>query len=73
MPKVSVYLPDPLYDAVREHHISVSQVVQQALEQAVQHQRNADWVARARSRQRRTSRRIDTAALLDEVRGDFGS
>ncbi len=73
MPKVSIYLPDVLYDEVRKHEISVSAVAQRALEEAVGHRANAHWVDRARSRPPRTRRTIDTAALLDEVRGEFGS
>jgi post-segregation antitoxin (ccd killing protein) len=73
MPKVSIYLPDPLYDAVRKHDIAVSAVTQQALEAEVRRQANAEWVQRVRARQPRVDRRIDTSALLDDVREEFGT
>lgn len=73
MPKISVYLPDQLYDAVREHDIPVSAVTQQALEEALRRQVNAEWVERARSREPRIQGRFDTAALIDEVRDEFGA
>ncbi|MQA86190.1 MAG: hypothetical protein GEV03_16540 [Streptosporangiales bacterium] len=73
MPKVSIYLPDPLYDAVRKHDIPVSAVTQQALEEAVRHRVNAEWIARVRSREPRVHSRVDTSALLDEVRTEFGT
>ena len=73
MPKVSIYLPDPLYDAVREHKIPVSVVAQQALEEAVRRRVNAEWIARVHARKPRTRVRIDTALVLDEVRSEFGT
>jgi post-segregation antitoxin (ccd killing protein) len=73
MPKVSIYLPDALYDAVRKHKIPVSTVTQHALEDAVRHRANAEWTARVRSRAARVHRKIDTSALLDEIRSEFGA
>jgi post-segregation antitoxin (ccd killing protein) len=73
MPKVSIYLPDPLYDAVRKHDIAVSAVTQQALEAEVRRQANAEWVQRVKAREPRVDRRIDTSALLDDVREEFGT
>jgi len=73
MPKVSVYLPDLLYDAVRKHEIAVSAVTQQALEAAVRQQANVAWVEQVRARRTRVSTTIDTSALVDEVRNTFGT
>jgi post-segregation antitoxin (ccd killing protein) len=72
MPKVSVYLPDPLYDAVRRHDISVSVVAQGALEAEVRRLANADWINKVRRRPRRVAEPIDTSALLGAVRDEFG-
>jgi post-segregation antitoxin (ccd killing protein) len=72
MPKVSVYVPDALYDEARKHEISISRVTQQALEGALQRLANRDWIERARRRPPRVNHDIDTEALLDEVRGEFG-
>lgn len=72
MPKVSVYVSDDLYDAVRLHGIPVSAVAQEALEAAVAAEANRAWVDRLRKRPLRTSA-VDTSALLDEVRQAFGS
>ncbi len=73
MPKVSVYIPDALYDAVRKHDIAVSAVAQRALEDEVRRHVNAAWIERTRSRKPRTQVTIDTSTLLDEVREEFGS
>jgi post-segregation antitoxin (ccd killing protein) len=73
MPKVSVYLPDALYDEVRKHDIAISTVTQQALEAEVQRQANRGWIERVRSRPPRVDATIDTEALIDEVRDEFGA
>jgi post-segregation antitoxin (ccd killing protein) len=73
MPKVSIYVPDALYDEVRRRSIPLSAVAQRAFEEAVRSERNKDWVDAARGRVPRTDRVIDTEALLDEVRDEFGS
>lgn len=73
MPKVSIYLPDDLYAEVREQGIPMSSVAQRALEDALRAGKNAAWIARAAQRPLRTARVIDTAALLDEVREEFGA
>jgi post-segregation antitoxin (ccd killing protein) len=71
MPKVSVYIPDALYDEVRRHEIAISAVAQQALELEVRRQANVEWIGKVRSRPSRVEVDIDTAALLDEVRDEF--
>ena len=73
MPKVSVYLPDPLYEAVRKHDIAVSAVAQEALEAEVRKHVNREWVERVGRRKPRVRTRIDTATLIDEVRSGFGA
>lgn len=73
MPKVSIYVPDALYDEIRRRSIPLSTVAQRAFEDAVRSQRNKDWIAAALDRAPRTTRVVDTAALLDEVRDEFGS
>lgn len=73
MPKVSVYIPDDLYDAVRKHGISISTVSQKALKMELRRQTNIDWVEQVRSRPARVQSHIDTAAVLADVRDEFGA
>ena len=73
MPKVSVYLPDVLYDEVRRHDIAISAVAQRALEEEVRRHVNSEWIRGARVRKPRTRASIDTSGLLDTVRSEFGS
>jgi post-segregation antitoxin (ccd killing protein) len=73
MPKVSVYIPDDLYDAARKHGISISTVSQKALKQELRQHANTDWVERVRNRPPRVHARIDTSELLGDVRDEFGA
>lgn len=72
MPKISVYLPDELYDEARAHRLPISALTQQAIEGALAAERTRDWVQRVRERPARCGTRIDTAAVLAEVREEFG-
>lgn len=72
MPKVSVYLPDALYREAQARQLSLSALTQQAVEHALQVSDRQDWVARVRSRPRRSHTVIDTAHLITEVRAEFG-
>jgi post-segregation antitoxin (ccd killing protein) len=71
MPKVSVYLPDQLYDDVRAHNIPVSAVTQDALTEALRRDANTQWIAKVRARAPRITATIDTSALIDDARGEF--
>jgi post-segregation antitoxin (ccd killing protein) len=73
MPKVSVYLPDELYRAAQERKLPLSALTQEAVERALRASDLEEWVARVRARPRRCEVTIDTAALLDEVREEFGA
>ena len=73
MPKVSVYLPEELYRAAQERKLPLSALTQAAVEQALRTSDLEEWVSRVRARPRRCGTRIDTAALLDEVREEFGT
>jgi post-segregation antitoxin (ccd killing protein) len=70
MPKISVYLPDDLYREARDMELPISALAQEAIRSALVRTRNTHWIARARARNA-DGPRIDTSALLDEVRGDF--
>jgi post-segregation antitoxin (ccd killing protein) len=72
MPKVSVYLPDDLYRAAQERKLPLSALTQQAVEQALRKSELKEWVARMRARPPLTDVVIDTEAVLDEVRAEFG-
>ncbi|MCR1786035.1 type II toxin-antitoxin system CcdA family antitoxin [Nocardioides carbamazepini] len=73
MPKVNIYVPDVLYDEIRRTDLPISSIAQQAFRDALSARANADWVAAARSRPARTTQRVDTVALMDEVRDEFGA
>lgn len=73
MPKVSVYLSDDLYRRVRERDLSLSAVMQAALEEALAAEDNAAWVEEVGGRAPRTRHDIDTSQLLAEVRDEFGA
>lgn len=72
MPKVSIYLPDDLYQDARAHELPLSALAQQAIENALSATRTTEWVTRVRNRSPRHRRPVDSAALVDEVRGEFG-
>jgi post-segregation antitoxin (ccd killing protein) len=72
MPKVSVYLPDELYRAAQERKLPLSTLTQEAVEHALRTSDRKEWVARMRARPPLTDATIDSAALLDEVREEFG-
>lgn len=69
---MTVYLPDDLYREARQRALPVSALAQQALEQAIRRARAGEWVASVESRGTRVKRRIDTSALLQRVRDEFG-
>ena len=73
MPKVSVYLPDDLYQQARESGLKLSAVTQAAVRAELQRNPNARWVDEVRNRASRVDREIDTASLLDDVRDEFGT
>jgi post-segregation antitoxin (ccd killing protein) len=72
MPKVSVYLPDDLYRAAQERKLPLSALTQEAVERALRTSERKEWVARMRALPRPGDLVIDSAALLDEVRAEFG-
>lgn len=75
MPKVSVYLPDDLYQEARARGLSLSSLTQRAVRESLGAERNAQWLERARERARRRAgrtTRISTDELMDEVREEFG-
>lgn len=74
MPKINIYVPEDLLEELRQHDdLALSTIAQDAFRAALRTHSNAAWVARAHARRPRTSRRIDSAALLDEVRDEFGA
>jgi post-segregation antitoxin (ccd killing protein) len=73
MPKVSVYLPDELYRRARERGLKLSALTQAALEEALRADANGPWIDAQRHRPPRVTSDFDTAALLGEVRDEFGA
>jgi post-segregation antitoxin (ccd killing protein) len=71
MPKVSVYLPDELYRAAQARKLPLSALTQDAVEHALRTSDRKDWVSRMRARPH-LDVVVDSAALLDEVRAEFG-
>ena len=72
MPRLSIYVADELYEAVRSHGIAVSAVAQAALQAEVARRANDAWVDRARRHPVRESP-IDTTGVMTEVRDEFGA
>jgi post-segregation antitoxin (ccd killing protein) len=72
MPKITVYLPEGLYREARDRALPLSALAQHAVEDAVRRARATDWVERVGSRRPRVKRRIDTSALIEQVRDEFG-
>lgn len=72
MPKVSVYLPDELYRQARECDLPLSALAQDAIERALRRASLDEWIARERSRPRRTAHDVETFRLMAEVREDLG-
>lgn len=72
MPKVSVYLPDEVYAEARARGLPVSALAQRAIKDELSRQDVHEWVSRQRAMPSRLHAEIDTAALLDDVRADFG-
>lgn len=72
MPKVSIYVPDALYQEARARELSLSALTQRAIERALAASRTSEWAAKVRVRPPRHHGRVDTSALVDSVREDFG-
>jgi len=70
MPKVSIYIPDALYDEIKRRALPMSQVAQRAFVAALSNDRNAAWVAAARKRPIRTSA-LTTEAIMTAVDEEF--
>jgi post-segregation antitoxin (ccd killing protein) len=73
MPKISVYVPDDLYQRARASGLAVSALTQEAIVEALRKQHNERWVAGVRRRPSRVEGAIDTSSLMAEVREEFGS
>lgn len=71
MPKVSVYLPDDLYQHAREAGLKLSALTQAAVRAELEQNPNAGWVDAVRSREPRVDRELDTASVLADVRDEF--
>ena len=71
MPKVSVYLPDDLYQRAREQGLKLSALTQRAIERELDRDPNREWIRQVRTRPPLTEKVIDTAALLDDVGDEF--
>ena len=67
-----MYLPDELYRAALERKLPLSALTQEAVERALRTSDRQEWVARMRARVPLTDTEIDTEAVLDEVRAEFG-
>lgn len=73
MPKVTVYLPDELYDQARARGLPLSALVQQAVRDALAVAGTRDWVEGVRSRPPRVAHRVDTLRAVDDGRDAFGA
>jgi post-segregation antitoxin (ccd killing protein) len=73
MPKLSVYLPDELYDEVRRRRLPLSALAREAIERRIGADDRAEWIERMRSQQPLVSADLDTSRFLDEARDELGS
>ncbi|TRW43800.1 type II toxin-antitoxin system CcdA family antitoxin [Georgenia yuyongxinii] len=73
MPKVSVYLPDELYRQARERGLPLSSLTQKAVEDALRRAGLQEWIDRERIRPPRATVAVNTSALLEHVRDNFGA
>jgi len=71
MPKVSVYLPQELYEQAKARSLPVSSLAQAAIEEALRVDSTDRWIEKVRSRPKRQAKDFDTTALMAEVRDEF--
>lgn len=72
MPKITIYVPDAMYDQLRARGLPISQVAQRAFSEALDGDANAAWVAAARARPLHETT-ISSEALMAEVDEEFGA
>ena len=72
MPKVSVYVPDRMYDELRRRELPISQLAQQAFADALAGDVNAAWIAAARARPSHDSP-TSSEDLMADVDDEFGA
>lgn len=72
MPKVNIYLPDDLYLRAKKQALPLSALAQRAIESALAQNDLQAWIRKLQDRPRRVVE-VDSAALLREVRDEFGT
>lgn len=72
MPKISVYVPDAMYDELRRRELPISQLAQRAFAHALADDANAAWIAAARARPVHGSP-ISSEELMADVDDEFGA
>ncbi|MCL2781080.1 MAG: hypothetical protein FWD74_06260 [Actinomycetia bacterium] len=70
MPKVSIYVPDVMYDEARRRELPLSQLAQRAFADAMANDANQEWIARARRRPVRATA-VGTDELMAAVAEEF--
>lgn len=73
MPKISVYLPQDLYEQAKASSLPISSIAQEAIESALRRDDVNHWVERMRKQPPSTVPEFDMSDLMDEVRGEFGA
>ncbi|MBN9611464.1 MAG: hypothetical protein BGO26_17485 [Actinobacteria bacterium 69-20] len=75
MPKVSIYIPDAMYDEMRRRELPLSQLAQRAFAEALSADENSSWIAAARRRPVRSDAvgAIGTEELMSDVDEEFGA
>jgi len=71
MPKVNIYVPADLLEAARARGLALSSIAQEAIAARLRAGQNDEWIRRQSGRPA-SRRRIDTSALIEKVRADFG-
>ncbi len=70
---MSVYLPEDLYRAARDPHLSISALAQRAIAEALRTAGVDRWVAAVQERAPRVTRVLDASAAVAGAREEFGA
>ncbi|HEY3736637.1 MAG TPA: hypothetical protein VGL26_04275 [Jatrophihabitans sp.] len=71
MPKISIYVPDAMYDELRRRHLPASQIAQAAFSKALAENANAAWIERMLARPINDRITTSTEDLMDAVDEEF--
>lgn len=68
-----MYLSDDLYQRARARGLKLSALTQSAIKAALEETAVDQWIAEVSARPLRVDVQVDTPALIDQVRDEFGT